>query len=230
MHLIRSVYAASVRYADSVLEGLFERLRTDGFLENTLIVITADHGEGLGEHGLWAHQLSVYDTLIKIPLILCSPELPRGAVREEPVQLSDLFPTLLTVADAPLHRYALQTHRPSLLESISRPSEDPSDQYAFSEFYDDGGGLTRRLQTLNPSFDTSALAGLYGVRSRQFKYIEAAKGQHALFDCLQDPNEQRNLIGNPPPIIDNLRQALADWRSSLQDFGIHYPASPNKEP
>ena len=218
---IHAVYAAALHYLDCILAQFLKLLTSERVLDDTVIVVTADHGESMGEHGLWAHQLSLHDPLIRVPLIVVGPGLPQHQVYEEPVQLQDLFNTFLTLAGVPSGEYPVQTRRPNLLDGLNGTRhEDAAHQYAFSEFYDDGGGLTQRLLSYNPAFDTSALAGLYSVRTRRYKYIKAAEGADAFYDCLADPLEQRNLVDSPPPVVETLKQELAGWQASLHRFDV----------
>jgi arylsulfatase A-like enzyme len=95
------LYDAEIRQLDAALESLFAKLREQGALEHTLVVVTADHGEELFEHGGVLHGQSHYQELLHVPLILVGPGLPKGVRIATPVSLVDLAPTLLALFEAP---------------------------------------------------------------------------------------------------------------------------------
>lgn len=99
----RAQYAASVRALDQGVERLFGLLQAAGCLQDTLVVLTADHGEELGEHGVWFDHHGLYETNLRVPLILWAPgRLPAGQVVEDPVTLLDLAPTMLGAGGIPV--------------------------------------------------------------------------------------------------------------------------------
>src|SRR4029077_9258767 len=87
-------YDAEVAYTDAMLGQFLDRLRAAGSLDRTLIVVTADHGESLGEHGETTHGLFAYDATLAVPLIVSSPALARFTV-EAPVGHADILPTVV---------------------------------------------------------------------------------------------------------------------------------------
>jgi arylsulfatase A-like enzyme len=91
----RLAYRAEVEYVDSQIGRLIRRLKADGVYDDALIVFTADHGEGMGDHDLVGHIHQLYDSLLHVPLIVVAPGLvPAGTVVEEPVTLLDVQPTV----------------------------------------------------------------------------------------------------------------------------------------
>lgn len=93
--LLRDLYAGEVRHVDRVLSELLEELPV-----HASVVLTSDHGEGLGEHGAWAHGPSLFQEAIAVPLMARGPAVIRGDVTE-PVQHLDLGPTLMDLAGQP---------------------------------------------------------------------------------------------------------------------------------
>ncbi len=91
----RAAYAEEVEYVDRNLGALLERLRDGGWLDNTLVVLTADHGEGLGDHVQMAHVDQLYEAQMRVPLVLSFPgTLPTGVVVPDVVSHLDLVPTI----------------------------------------------------------------------------------------------------------------------------------------
>ncbi len=88
-------YAGEIAYTDSQVGRLVGALRTRGLLDSTLVVVTADHGEGLGDHGEDEHGVLVYEETLLVPLIVRGPGIAAGSVEREPVSLVDVAPFLL---------------------------------------------------------------------------------------------------------------------------------------
>ena len=86
---------------DAEIRTLFDELEQLGFLDNALIVITADHGEEFGEHGRMGHGFTLFNGVMRIPLIIVAPGFPAGRVVEENVSLVDVAPTLLELLGLP---------------------------------------------------------------------------------------------------------------------------------
>jgi arylsulfatase A-like enzyme/Tfp pilus assembly protein PilF len=93
----RSPYDGEIAYADAQLGRLLEWLRARGEIDRTLIVVAGDHGEGLGDHGERTHGMLLYDSTVRVPLIVVAPGRPAGR-RDDPVSLTDLAPTILRAA------------------------------------------------------------------------------------------------------------------------------------
>ena len=90
-------YDGEIAYADAQLARLFDALRTRGLMDRTVVVVAGDHGEGLGDHGERTHGMLLYDSTLRVPLIIAAPGHP-AATRDEAVSLADLAPTLLHAA------------------------------------------------------------------------------------------------------------------------------------
>jgi arylsulfatase A-like enzyme len=99
-HLFR--YEQEVRYADDQIRAFLEGIDALGLADHTLLVVTADHGEGFGEHGLFEHTRDVHDEMTHVPLVMRLPGVVRADHRvAEPVSLADILPTVLDVAGLP---------------------------------------------------------------------------------------------------------------------------------
>ncbi|MCW5892334.1 MAG: sulfatase [bacterium] len=95
MEAIQDYYDASIMAMDAQIAALFEQLGKRGLLENALIVVTADHGEEFREHGIMGHGKSLYDTVVRVPLVIVPPGSTTPIARDEVVQLVDVAPTIL---------------------------------------------------------------------------------------------------------------------------------------
>lgn len=98
----KNLYAGGIRYADSLVEELVETLQAEGQWEDTVFVLFGDHGDSFGDDGVYGHQYSVHDSIIRVPLVVRDPTgtLDSGVV-ESPVSLADLYPTILSLAGVP---------------------------------------------------------------------------------------------------------------------------------
>src|SRR5690606_27537973 len=96
-------YDDSIRFVDDQLKLLFDGLKEDGFLDNTIIIITSDHGESFLEHGRIGHQESLYKELLMVPLIISGPGIKAQRIPDA-VNLVDLFPTVLDLLGLPPSR------------------------------------------------------------------------------------------------------------------------------
>lgn len=120
----KNLYAGGIRYADSLIEELVDTLRIQGQWSDTVFVLFGDHGDSFGEGGVYGHQYSVQDSVIRVPLLIRDPtETLESGVVDSPVSLADIYPTILS------------------LTGVSKPETNAVDlttdarEYAFS-YYD----------------------------------------------------------------------------------------------
>jgi arylsulfatase A-like enzyme len=93
LEVLRAWYTASIEYLDTKLSSFLSKLDEQNALDNTILVLTADHGEYFGEHGLIAHSHYLYDEVLHVPLIITGPDVPSDR-RDDLVSLVDLFDTI----------------------------------------------------------------------------------------------------------------------------------------
>ena len=151
---VSALYGGDVNTTDGLLAGVMAALEDLGVLDDTVVIITSDHGEHLGEHGLIAHQFSVNEPLLAVPLVIRAPGRLEPGDRYEPVMLSDLFTTLLDVAGvepSPKRRHSI-----SLMSDL-----EPGPRPLIAEYYKPNNSLTGALRRLNPSLDVAPLSRSY---------------------------------------------------------------------
>lgn len=220
----RSLYDAAVRQADREVRRFVERLRRARTWDNTIVVLTSDHGEMLGEGGIVGHVLTLRDKLIQVPMIVRHPDHRGGAVVEGVVQTLDLYPSVLDWAGVPGDSVPpAQLQRPPLSRAIENAS-DPTG-YAFAEEdYTDSYKLIDKLLSVNPGMDPHLYPPAQTcVRSATHKYVWYADRPPALFDLVADPGEEHDRLGdggdgNDEAIASPLRDALDAWRTNLEIF------------
>jgi arylsulfatase A-like enzyme len=196
---LTALYDAELAYLDMRLGQIETFLRRQGLLDDTLLIITADHGENLGDHGLMDHQYCVYDSLARVPLIIRYPaRFPVGRRVADLVQTIDLFPTLAGLVDEAGAR-ALPVQGQSLLPEMlaSSPREYVVTEYLAPQLHSfrrEGITLESAPDSLDNDFFTRRLRAL---RTRDYKYIWASDGRHELYDLRADPGELWNVIHEP---------------------------------
>ncbi|MBD3367903.1 MAG: sulfatase-like hydrolase/transferase, partial [Candidatus Eisenbacteria bacterium] len=99
---VRRLYMGDAATSDNLLKDLIEMLRSRGLHDDAVIIVTSDHGENLGDYGLMDHQFGVHETLIAVPLVVRAPGRLEAGMRNDPVMLTDLYPTVLELAGVEL--------------------------------------------------------------------------------------------------------------------------------
>lgn len=171
----RAAYLAMVTELDDYVGQLTGELERQGLARNTVVVYTTDHGEMLGEHGLWM-KFNLLENSARIPMIIAGGGFPKGKVVDTPVSAVDLTPTLLEIAGAPRND-KLRGHS---LVGLANGSATGHPGYAFSESHSEGN-----------------CTGSYMIRKGDWKYIHFVWYGNLLFNLREDPGEFRNLAGNP---------------------------------
>ncbi len=183
----RAAYYGMVTEVDELVGSLLAELERTGQTENTVVVYTSDHGEMLGEHGLWLKNV-LLEGAARVPVILAGPGIPAGKTVESPVGHVDLIATLLELAGAETG-CGLRGH--SLLDG-----KHPG--FAYSESHSEGNGT-----------------GSFAIRKGQWKYIYFTGDEPLLFDLQQDPGEFTNLAKEPG--YAEVRKELHGLLTSLVD-------------
>ncbi len=164
-------YSGEAAYVDAELGRLFQDLRGSGRLERTLIVLTADHGESLGEHGELTHSYFAYNSTIHIPLVVAGPGIGPARV-EANVSHIDIFPTLCELAAIPA---------PGGLQGRSLAGLIKGGKRADRPIY---------FESLEPYLNKGC-APLRGFVEGRLKYMDSPVPE--LYDLAADPNEKTNL-------------------------------------
>ncbi len=203
---VRRLYGGDVFTADWLLGDLIAALKQQRLYDRTVIVVTSDHGENLGDHGLMDHQFSVHETLLRVPLVIRDPtgRLARGR-RDDPVLLTDLFATVLD--------YGRVANRPVPAQSRSllrRPEAREQARPLFAEYTGPRGGLLGMLQKRNPDLDVARLGRSFKtVRVGDLRLTVASDGSEVLNDLASDPGQRVDLAAERPQAAARLRELLA---------------------
>jgi arylsulfatase A-like enzyme len=209
---LAALYDAALRYVDMRVAEIAEALHARGEWERTLLVLTADHGENLGEHGLVGHEVGLYDTELHVPLLLrCPPQVPQGFVGQELAQLTDVGPTILRLLD--LAGEGLRPAGRSLFDQ-GRATRGPS--FTVSERFRPNLSAVRARY---PELDTRPFeVRSKAIRTARQKFIWHSDEANELYDLVVDPGETRNLIEADAAQADDLRRQLFDWLSGVEKY------------
>lgn len=179
-----ALYEGGIAYMDDQLRGLFAELERRGVLDRTVVILTSDHGEQFGEHGLYRHINSVYTPLLHVPLVIRVPGRTLDGVRVPvPVSLRQLPATVVDLLDL---ESTVDFPGPSLAETWGPESVAPP--APFSE-----------LVPSNVEQEWYPVAGgrLRSIVSGPYHYIRSEAGAEELYDLDRDPEETVNLIADP---------------------------------
>ena len=197
-------YDAEIRYADQEIDRLLLALRRRGFYDRMVTVMTADHGESLGEHNYWFdHGMFGFQVCLHVPLIVRYPGVVAPRVDDRPVELVDIAPTLLDLAGKRLRDGTWMRGR-SLVPRLEGRDEGVRDVAYAEAGYSNHGNWIRVVTdgrfTLHHLFDRS---------DRQ--HVAHADVDYALFDLAGDPGETKNVTAGHPEVLAHLRQLVVAW-------------------
>jgi arylsulfatase A-like enzyme len=219
-----ALYRAEIAYLDHRLGELFRSLRRHRLYDDATIVVTADHGENLGDHGLLDHQYSVHETLLHVPLIVKEPKQKAGVTHDALVQSFDAFATLVEAA-------GLQDGYASERDSHPLPlTHDDGRTHAFAE-YPEPQPKVEILRDRYPGASVDHLdRSLRAVRDTNFKLTESYRGDLTLHDLSVDPGEHHDLSREMPDRVTELRTALNDVLRGTPGAGADPGANPGDGP
>jgi arylsulfatase A-like enzyme len=195
-----AAYDAEIHFADAQVGALVDALGAAGALDRTLTVVTADHGEGLMQHGHMQHGVNLYEEAVRIPLVFHWPAALAPGRVAAPAQLADLAPTLGALGGA---RWTVSGAGRSLQAVLAgREPLDPRREIFFQRRQYDGRVAARR----------HVEGEKYAVRAGRWKYIESrAEGTAELYDLVADPAEEKNLMPAMPAAAAGVPVRLAGW-------------------
>lgn len=185
----RDPYLAEIAYVDAQIGRILDALQQRGVLERTLIIVTSDHGEGLFEHNEETHSAFVYDTTMRVPLILWRPGyLPAGRRVPFQVRTADVAPTILDFLGG---EPPAQANGVSLLPTMRDGAADP--------------GLAAYGESLYGLYNYG-YASLRMLRGAGWKYIHAPRPE--LYHVASDPGEVADVAAGEPARVAELQAAL----------------------
>ncbi|MCX5884368.1 MAG: sulfatase-like hydrolase/transferase [Proteobacteria bacterium] len=189
-----SLYDGGILYLDHYLGFLFEKLKDLKAYDNTIIIITSDHGEAFGEHNQMEHGLTLYEEVLRVPLIIKYPSayLQRGVI-EKRVSLVDLMPTILSFLRYPIP------------PGIDGEALGNSDHPVMAELM---MGIAKSRYK-----GSRDLRAVYQGRE---KYIWASNGSNEFYNLEIDPHEEENIIEKFPYRAEAMDRNLKQWLASFE--------------
>jgi arylsulfatase A-like enzyme len=215
MGFVRQLYLEQVRATDAAVGGLLDRLEQLGLKERTLVVLASDHGEGFDrEARRFSHGGRLHDDLLRVPLVMSWPGHLAPAVSERPVELVDVVPSLLALAELPAapapHGRALMGRRPAWQTWLGRaawgvaPAPDRWEGWAEECcFVVDERGLREAKRSAQQA-----------LIAPPYKLVQAAHPV-GLYDLDADPGERRNLVGVQAEVRERLAAHLRTRLAAL---------------
>jgi Tfp pilus assembly protein PilF len=192
---VKQAYDFEVSFMDSQIARIIDRLRGDKLLDDTVIIALGDHGEGLGEHGEDEHGLLLYDSVMRVPLIISFPKrLPAGTETDTLVSIVDLFPTVMEIFG---WRHKGRLSGKSFAAALSGGAVQGRDFYSETEF-----PLTEY-----------GWSPLRSVTTEGWKYIAAPREE--LYDLPADPPEKKDLATEQPEKVRGMKARLAALEGAM---------------
>jgi arylsulfatase A-like enzyme len=188
----QEMYDTAIRFVTDTIGDLFDYLDETGLYDNTLIVVTSDHGEEMFDHGGFGHAWSLYEEVLDVPLIVKFPGQSRPQIIDDPVSLLDVLPTILSAANIALPERLDGEALQPLIAGEAR--SEPRDMYFETQW-------KKRCVAR-------------AVREHPWKLIEIKKNYESkelrwlLFDLERDPEEKMNVASRHPDVVSHLRAKL----------------------
>lgn len=194
--ILTSAYDNSIHYLDHLIGKIVHLLKVHQLYDNTIIVILADHGDNIGDHGLMFHHYCLYDSLIKIPLFIKFP-IPINIAGRMPeiVQNVDILPTIMSLINEEDEKAWEQVEGNDLLGSAPpRRRQDLAVSELIKTFGPDG----KQYREMLSRFDRRLLS----VRTHDRKLIYSSRGDHEYYNLHTDPTESNNIYSKSKEIMD----------------------------
>ncbi|MEQ8766784.1 MAG: sulfatase-like hydrolase/transferase [Planctomycetota bacterium] len=201
-------YTKEVQYLDDQLGQLFEDLKQREIWDDSLVIVTSDHGELLGEHGGVGHELYLDEEVLRVPLIVKYPRGTNPADVDHWVQTVDIAPEILRVASIP----APETYQ-GILPGYR--TDNP-----IAELF-----TNRTLRSINRNRFGQDRTAIYSPEPPGWKYISGTS-EEQLFDLANDPQQAKNAAKSHPKMTNLLRRRFAKWLTSFEKFPIEPEPSP----
>ncbi|MCA9511550.1 MAG: sulfatase, partial [Myxococcales bacterium] len=209
IELTRATYDAALLELDELFANLLRALERGGHLRDTVVVLTADHGEHLGEHHMLDHQSTMYEPVLRVPLVLHHPARIGAGRRSDPAMNADLFPTLLALAKASPPD-GLATSARDLLADGAATADGAAPRARLAEETAEESTGVVAMRRLDPAWDaTPWLRSQRALYLGRYKWIESSNGERELYDVEADPQESRDLAELRAIDAARMRDALA---------------------
>jgi arylsulfatase A-like enzyme len=210
--ILRELYTSEVAVADSLVADLLDAVRGPGALDQTLVIVTSDHGENLGEHGLIDHLYSLFDTTVRVPLLIRYPErFTPGVEVDDVVSLVDLVPTVLDTCGV------LDSDNDADASLLARSLCDGGHGRREEVFAENGRPINGiRLLQRFPDFDVREIDHeMRMIRTDRHKLVWKVGRAAELYDLAADPGETTDRGDVDRELRNELLDSLRLWVAEL---------------
>ncbi len=185
-----AVYFGMISFLDDQIGLVLDALTDSDYADNTRILYISDHGESLGEHGFW-FKGTMHEGSAGIPMILAGADVPAGHVCHTPVNLVDVYPTVVEAVGAQFTDQDADLPGQNLIDIANQPDYDRT---VFSEYH-----------------AVATPTSIFIMRNTRWKYIEYPGYVPQLFDMINDPDDQHDLAADPA-YADTLAECAGKMR------------------
>jgi arylsulfatase A-like enzyme len=200
LEALLGLYDGSVAYMDDQVGRFLAALEERGLLRDTLVVFTSDHGEEFNEHGGLGHEHTLYEELVRIPLVAAGPGIVEGRVLRGPVRLIDVAPTILEAAGL---TFPVPVEGASFLGALAGEQDLEPREVFMEEAYI---GIRSPVHALR-----AIRAGDLKLIGSTFHVQGIGPWRWELYDLRADPSERRDLAGDRPAEAASLQDRLEAW-------------------
>ncbi|MFB6179444.1 MAG: sulfatase [Halorientalis sp.] len=231
---LRALYRGEIAYLDDRIADLRDTLEEAGVWDDTVFVVTSDHGENIGDHGLMDHQYALYETLLHVPLVVHGGPFAGGSDDDTLVSLTDLAPTLLDAAGIDAPAFHKQAQGRSLLADDGEQREHVFAEYLAPQ--PSMAALSERVGSLSDDVRRYDRA-LRAVRGDDWKLIRGSDGSRECYHLETDPDETVDRLSNEDLSVETdgeradakeraevLAGALDEWLDSFDHAETHEEA------
>ncbi|MCH7958759.1 MAG: sulfatase [Candidatus Hydrogenedentes bacterium] len=191
------LYCAGIRQMDDQFDRLMKYLDKLRLSESTVVILTSDHGEEFLEHGSVLHGRSLFEELVRVPLIVRGPGLPQGTRLSAPVSLVDIMPTVLSLLDVTFTEPLDGIDLAPLWGGDSAPAVEPRFLFAEADWGNENPDIKRAVRHGNHKL-----------------HYDRDTGRTELYNLAQDPGERTDIAEGSPDIVATLRARLDEFMES----------------
>lgn len=217
-----ALYDAEIAFTDGEVGRFLDVLDDISPPESTLVVLTADHGEGLLDHGFMGHGPVLYEETLRVPLVIrWSERIPAGSVIQGPVEIVDVMPTILGLAGISPGELVLQGR--DLTAALTAGAEmDPEHRVFFQRrSYERNRVPVFAVEGVLFGRPLRVKGNKHGVRQGDWKYVEAPMERtRELYDLSSDPAERTNLVSRRRELVRELAGQLEAWRNRQEGLAL----------
>lgn len=210
--ILKSLYNGEISYLDKKICEIVDMFQEFNIINDSIFIVTSDHGENIGDHKLMDHQLCIYDTLLAVPLILYAPEyLPRGIRVKKYIMLKDLYYTIISLATG------IPDEKSILNEKYNQPIIAEYEKPLMTLIQ-----IKEKYPHINLERFDKELVALY---DNGYKIIQSEKGDIELYNIENDPFEISDISLKEIKIVREMKKLLENYylnKESLNKMKVDY--------